>query len=104
MAIMIEPGTVIESETLDDQCVSIPMSHRVPHPCWTGRRFQRTAVEEDLAIGEIGIENKHESGSLDDLHHFRPGAVGGGRVTRSQRHTQHIHVSLAKIYRALIDQ
>ena len=101
---MIEPGAVVESEALHDQRVSIPTPDRVPHPGWIGGGFQCAAVEEDLAIGEIGVENEDEPGSLDDLHHLRPGAVGGGGVARAQRHTLHVHVVPAKIFPALLDQ
>src|SRR5207247_11148537 len=97
MPVMIEPGAVIESETLDDQPVSMPMPHRVPHAIWIWRRFQGASVEENLAIREIGIEDDDEPGSLDDLHHLRAGTVGGGGVARPQRQTQHIHVFPSKI-------
>src|SRR5438132_6334782 len=104
MAIVIEPGAVIESETLDDQRVSVPMSHGVTHPARTGRRFQRTAVEEDLAIGEIGIENQDEPSSLHDLHHLGSSVIRGRGIARSQRHTLYIHVFFAKIFLALLDK
>ena len=104
MAIMIEPGAVVESEALHYQRVSIPVPDRVPHPIWIGAGFECAAVEEDLAVGEIGVEDEDEPGSLDDLHHLRPGAVGGGGVARPQRHTPHVHVFPAQILPALLDQ
>ena len=101
---MIEPGAVVESEALHDQRVSIPTPDRVPHPRRIGGGFQCAAVEEDLAIREIGIENDDEPGSLDDLHHLRPGAVSGGGVAGPQGHALHVHVVPAEIFPALLDQ
>src|SRR5437660_666509 len=104
MAIVIEPRAIVESEALHHQRVSIPTPNRISHPTWIGGRFQRAAVEEDLAIREIGIENDDEPGGLDDFHHLRAGDVGGGGVARPQRHALHVHVILAEIFSALIDQ
>src|SRR6185436_4190664 len=97
-------GAIVESETVHDERVSIPAPHRIPHPIWIGSRLQRSAVEEDLAIREIGVENEDERRSLDDLHHLCPGALGGSRVARPEGHTLDVHVFLAEIFPALLDQ
>ena len=44
------------------------------------------------------------AGRLDDLHHLGACAVGGRRVARPERHAAHVHVFLAEIFSALLDE
>src|SRR5262245_64043027 len=83
MAIVIEPRAIVESEAFHDKSVAVPAPDRVPHPTWIRSGFQLAAVEEDLAIREVGIQNEDEPRSLDDLYHLGAGAIGRCRVARS---------------------
>ena len=104
MPIVIEPRAIVEAGALHNQRVAIPSSDRVAHPRWIRSRFQRSSVEKDLAVGEVGVEDDDQSGRLDDLHHLGACAVRGRRVARPERHAAHVHVFLTEIFSALLDE
>ena len=103
MAISIEPGSRVEAVALDHQRVSIPASHRVPHPRRVGLTLERAPVHPDLPISEIRIEHHDQRRCLDNAHHLRTRAVPGGGVGRPERQAADLHPVLAEILAALFD-
>ena len=54
----------------------IPVPNRISrHPTRIRGRLQLAAVQKNLAIGQIRIEDKNETRSLNNLHHLRASAV-----------------------------
>src|SRR5262245_58050808 len=104
MAVVIEPGAVVEPEALHNERVPFPTADGVSHPCRVRSCFERTAIEEDLAVSEIRVENEDQSRRLYDLHHLGAGAVGGGRVTRTERHAEHVHVVATEVLVPFLDE
>jgi hypothetical protein len=104
MAVVIEPGAIVEAVALDDERVTIPAPDGIAHPAWIRCGFECASVQEDLPVRQIRIEDHDQRGRLDDLHHLGAGAVCGDGVAGTERQTPHVHVVLAEVFPSLLDQ
>jgi hypothetical protein len=64
---LAKPREIVESNTLHDQSVSFPAAYRITHEARVRIFFQLPPINENAAKREIGIEQRDESRSLNNL-------------------------------------
>src|SRR5437867_5128142 len=80
MAIVIDPGRLVDTHRIHDQSIFVPFTDRVSVPGRLAVLGERPAVGKYLAIGMVRLEQYgDESGNLNDLT--------GSEVTVEVRHT-----------------
>src|SRR5258706_14715281 len=89
MAVVIEPGFIVESDGVNDERISLPLSDRIAHPCGRQILGMLPAVREDLA-DEVMVLKQHDhlARALQDFHwlaSYQINAWHAGRKTVDDR-------------------
>src|SRR5215472_17653407 len=72
VAVKVKPAFIIESDTIDNKSVPVPMTDRIAHPGRFRILGMRSAVGPDLPKSMLAFkEHKHPVGSLHDLVRLR---------------------------------
>src|SRR5262249_30280719 len=80
MAVVIEPGRLVNTDRIHDQRIFVPFTDRISVPRGLAVLGERPAVGKYLAVGMVRLEQYgDEPGSLNDLT--------GSEVTVEVRHT-----------------
>src|SRR5262252_10713567 len=64
---LTQPRFVVEAITLHDQRVFFPAAHGITHETRIWVFFQLAAIHENATKREIGIQDRNESWSLNDV-------------------------------------
>src|SRR5579864_1664538 len=66
---LVEPGLVVETNRIDDQSVSLPLSNRVAHPAGIQILGMPPPIGPDLAdeVAEL-VDDKHAAGYHENFH------------------------------------
>jgi hypothetical protein len=80
MTDLIEPGFVRQAHCINDECISLPLSNRISHPCWIDILGMLSSVGIDMEHEVVILEkDDHLVRELYDLH--------GKRNQKNPRHT-----------------